>query len=163
VPRSDDPGQTPVPTRVEPSARLTDVRILVVDDSEFNREIAQCILINEGAIVTTHSDGQQALDQLRATPHAFDIVLMDVQMPRMDGNEATSRIRGELGLNDLPVIALTAGALLVERQRALDAGMSDFVSKPLDPDTLVRLVRRHVDERYAGRRHPAATPPPTAA
>ena len=163
VPRSDDPGQTPIPPRVEPSARLTDVRILVVDDSEFNREIAQCILLNEGAIVTTHSDGQQALDQLRATPHAFDIVLMDVQMPRMDGNEATSRIRGELGLNDLPVIALTAGALLVERQRALDAGMSDFVSKPLDPDTLVRLVRRHVDERYAGRRHPAATPPPTAA
>ena len=119
----------------------------MVDDNEFNCEIASCILAGEGAIVATLGDGQTALEQLRDRPDAFDAVLMDVQMPGMDGNEATSRIRGELGLNELPVIALTAGALVAERQRALDAGMSDFISKPLDPDSLVRLVRRHVDER----------------
>ncbi len=167
APRSDEPAQSPAPTPAPPTARLAGVRILVVDDNEFNREIAQGILVNEGAVVMTRSDGIEALEQLRATAHAFDIVLMDVQMPRMDGNEATSRIRGELGLNDLPVIALTAGALVAERQRSLDAGISDFVSKPFDPDTLVRLVRRHVDERFAGSRRSAqadhqAVPPKQA-
>jgi hypothetical protein len=159
VRRAEDPGRAPTAAPVEQTQRLADVRILVVDDNEFNREIAQCILASEGALVTTHGNGQEALDQLRATPDAFELVLMDVQMPGMDGNEATSRIRGELGLTELPVIALTAGALVGERQRAFDAGMSDFVSKPLDPDTLVRLVRRHVDERRRSRtRRPLAAP-----
>jgi len=74
-------------------------------------------------------------------------VLMDVQMPVMDGNEATRRLRQDMGLKDLPVIALTAGALVAERQRALDSGMDDFISKPLDPHALIRLLRRHVESR----------------
>jgi PAS domain S-box-containing protein len=145
--RGGDEQDPAVMSAAEHGPRLTDIRILVVDDNEFNCEIASCILAGEGAIVATLGDGQTALEQLRDRPDAFDAVLMDVQMPGMDGNEATSRIRGELGLNELPVIALTAGALVAERQRAFDAGMSDFISKPLDPDSLVRLVRRHVDER----------------
>ena len=124
--------------------RLSGVRVLVVDDNEINLEVARRILLHDGANVETRGDGRSALELLRSAPEAFDVVLMDVQMPGMDGNEATSRIRCELGLYELPVIALTAGALLVERKRALDAGMSDFVSKPLDPDTLVKLIRSHV-------------------
>ncbi len=124
--------------------RLAGVRVLVVDDNEINLEVARQILLHDGAAVETRGDGRSALDLLREGPEAFDVVLMDVQMPGMDGNEATSRIRCELGLYELPVIALTAGALLAERKRALDAGMSDFVSKPLDPDTLVKLIRSHV-------------------
>jgi CheY-like chemotaxis protein len=71
---------------------------------------------------------------------------MDVQMPALDGNEVTRRIRGELGIETLPIVALTAGALVVERQRALDAGMNDFISKPFDPQALIRKVRRVVEE-----------------
>jgi HPt (histidine-containing phosphotransfer) domain-containing protein len=73
-------------------------------------------------------------------------VLMDVQMPTLDGNETTRRIRGELQLTRLPIVALTAGALVVERQRALEAGMNDFITKPFDPQTLIRKVRRLVEE-----------------
>jgi CheY-like chemotaxis protein len=71
---------------------------------------------------------------------------MDVQMPTLDGNEATRRIRADLLLKKLPIVALTAGALVAERQRALEAGMNDFISKPFDPQALIRKVRRLVEE-----------------
>jgi CheY-like chemotaxis protein len=85
------------------------------------------------------------LEYIRVHPDLLDIVLMDVQMPILDGNEATRRIRGELQLTLLPIVALTAGALVGERQRALEAGMNDFVSKPFDPQVLIRKVRRLVE------------------
>jgi len=124
---------------------LCGVRILVVDDSDINLEVAQRILEKQGATVSTCSDGMAALEHVRAHPHSLDIVLMDVQMPILDGHEATRRIRGELQLNLLPIVALTAGALVGERQRALESGMNDFVSKPFDPQVLIRKVRRLVE------------------
>lgn len=123
---------------------LPGVRVLVVDDSDLNLEVASRILAREGADVVTASSGAEALICLRTGP-TFDAVLMDVQMPVMDGNEATRRIRGELGMTTLPIIALTAGALVAERYRVLEAGMNDFLSKPLDPQGLVRTLRRHVE------------------
>jgi PAS domain S-box-containing protein len=120
---------------------LHGVRALVVDDADINLEVAQRILVREGAQVLLARDGQEALARLAQTDEDIDVVLMDVQMPVMDGNEATRRIRSDLGLRHLPVIALTAGALVSERQRALDAGMNDFVSKPFDPPALVRTIR----------------------
>jgi signal transduction histidine kinase/DNA-binding response OmpR family regulator/HPt (histidine-containing phosphotransfer) domain-containing protein len=125
---------------------LSGVRVLVVDDSDINREVAQRILSNQGALVTTRCDGFSALAFLREHHCAVDVVLMDVQMPVLDGNEATRRVRNELHL-DVPIVALTAGALVGERQRALDAGMNDFVSKPFDPQTLIRKVRSLVELR----------------
>ncbi len=74
----------------------------------------------------------------------FDIVLMDVQMPVMGGEQATRIIRGRLGLAELPIVALTAGALTSERQRCVDAGMNEFISKPIDPRALVRCIRKHL-------------------
>jgi PAS domain S-box-containing protein len=150
--RSGDPERALRATRLEGAGALwlPGVRVLVVDDSEINREVAARILGREGALVTACESAPDALERLRETPQAFDLVLMDVQMPGMDGHEATRCIRGELGLARLPVVALTAGALLAERQRALDAGMDDFISKPLDPDSLIRGVRRHV-ERVRGK------------
>jgi CheY-like chemotaxis protein/HPt (histidine-containing phosphotransfer) domain-containing protein/two-component sensor histidine kinase len=124
---------------------LSGVRVLVVDDSDINLEVAQRILERQGATVSTCSDGLAALEHIRAHPHLLDIVLMDVQMPVLDGNEATRRIRNELQLNLLPIVALTAGALVGERQRALEAGMNDFISKPFDPQVLIRKVRRLVE------------------
>ncbi len=136
-------------TQVEPNAAewLPNVRVLVVDDSEINREVAERILAREGAIVETCAGGQEAIDRLSRHDEApFDAVLMDVQMPEIDGNEATRRIRHDLGLQTLPILALTAGALTAERQEAIEAGMNDFVSKPLDPRLLIRTVRRHVEQ-----------------
>jgi PAS domain S-box-containing protein len=125
---------------------LAGVRILVVDDSDINLEVAQRILEKQGALVTTCSDGMAALEYLRAHHANLDIVLMDVQMPALDGNETTRRIRSDLGVKDLPIVALTAGALVIERQRALEAGMNDFISKPFDPQALIRKVRRLVEK-----------------
>jgi PAS domain S-box-containing protein len=125
---------------------LAGVRILVVDDSDINLEVAQRILEKQGAVVTTCSEGTAALEHLRSHHADLDIVLMDVQMPVLDGNETTRRIRNDLRLKDLPIVALTAGALVIERQRALDAGMNDFISKPFDPQALIRKVRRLVEK-----------------
>jgi CheY-like chemotaxis protein len=133
--------------------RLAGMRVLVVDDSPVNLEVCQHILEREGARVGLASDGREAVERLRVEPQGFDVVLMDVHMPVLDGNEATRRIRGELGLQALPVIALTASALIAERDRALEAGMNDFVSKPFDVEALVRTVRRCA-ERARGRRGP---------
>jgi PAS domain S-box-containing protein len=123
---------------------LSGVRILVVDDIEVNRKLAKHILSRKGATVTTSSTGAEALERLRHSPNGYDLVLMDVQMPDMDGNEATQRIRNELQLKALPIIALTAGALVSERERSLQAGMNDFLTKPFDPVALIGLVRRYV-------------------
>ena len=98
----------------------------------------------EGAIVTTHSDGQQALDQLRATPHAFDIVLMDVQMPEMDGVSATRAIRqreAATGRARTPIIAVTANAMLHQVAAYRNAGVNAVVSKPINVATFASSVR----------------------
>jgi CheY-like chemotaxis protein/HPt (histidine-containing phosphotransfer) domain-containing protein len=125
---------------------LVGVKVLAVDDSDINLEVARRILERQGAIVTTCSDGERAMDYIRLHHQQLDIVLMDVQMPILDGNEATRRIRRELNLQALPIVALTAGALVGERQRSLEAGMNDFVSKPFDPQSLIRKVRRLVEQ-----------------
>jgi two-component system, sensor histidine kinase and response regulator len=124
--------------------RLAAVRLLVVEDNRINQAVAQRVLELEGATVALVGDGRQAVDRLRADPEAFDAVLMDVHMPVMDGYEATERIRQDLGLTTLPIIALTAGALAEERAHAEQVGMNDFITKPFDVNEAVRCIRRHV-------------------
>jgi CheY-like chemotaxis protein len=123
--------------------RLQGLRLLVVDDSQVNRYLAERVLQREGAEVTLMNDGQQALDCLRANPQGFDLVLMDIQMPVMDGLTATRAIREELGLETLPVIALTAGVMADEKQNALDAGINDFLPKPMDLDLMASMIRSY--------------------
>jgi PAS domain S-box-containing protein len=123
---------------------LTGVRVLVVDDSEINQEVTKRILEIDGAQVCLEGNGLEAFERLRADPYEFDVVLMDVQMPVLDGHQATGRIRAELGLVDLPIIALTAGALSSERARAIAAGMDDFIIKPFDAATLSLCILKHV-------------------
>ncbi|QCB47200.1 CHASE domain-containing protein [Hydrogenophaga sp. PAMC20947] len=125
---------------------LSGVTVLLVDDGEINLEIAQHLLEKYSAKVFTATDGEQALAVLRQHPGEIDAVLMDIQMPVMDGLEATRRLRQDMGLHQLPVIALTAGALVQERERALQKGMNDFMTKPLEPETLIRTVRKHVEK-----------------
>ncbi len=132
--------------------RLDGVRILVVDDTETNREVAVKLLALEGAICETVENGRAAIDRLRARPGYFDIVLMDVQMPEMDGMEATRVLRRELRLVDLPVIALTAGAMASQRELALASGMNGFVAKPFRLKDLVAALTPWVRRDPAGER-----------
>jgi PAS domain S-box-containing protein len=122
---------------------LLGVRVLVVDDYDLNLVVTRRILEQAGALVWVANNGREAFDQLRLQPDHFDIVFMDVQMPILDGYEATRRIRVDLGLLELPIIALTAGALSSERQRATAAGMDDFIIKPFDAATLISSVMHH--------------------
>jgi CheY-like chemotaxis protein len=134
-----------IPVQTLPAASddctLDGVRILAVDDCDINLEVAKRILELKGARVWLAANGQAAFDRLKAEPNGFDVVLMDVQMPLLDGLMATRLIRSELGLTELPIIALTAGALSSERPKAIAAGMNDFITKPFDPLGLVRSVR----------------------
>jgi CheY-like chemotaxis protein len=123
---------------------LLGVRVLVVDDSDINLDVTKRILELEGAQVRLARNGQEAFEFLQAEPRAIDLVLMDVQMPVLDGHDATRRIRLELKLTDLPIIALTAGALSSERQRAVAAGMDDYIIKPFDAQALVSSILRRV-------------------
>jgi len=121
--------------------RIPGVRVLVVDDSEINREVAMRILMFDGAVVTLANDGKAALDWLRNNPDAVDIVLMDVQMPVMDGYEATRQLRALPAIAHLPVIALTAGAFKAQQDAAKAAGMDAFVAKPFNVDELMAAIQ----------------------
>ena len=140
--RSQDPG---IPTAVV--RRLAGVRILVVDDSDLNREVAQHILEREGAQVTLAGDGKEAVDWLLAHPADVDVVLMDIQMPVMDGYQAVRFIRATPVLAGLPVLALTAGAFDDDQRAAREAGMTGYLSKPFDVDVAVELVRKSLADR----------------
>lgn len=125
---------------------LEGTRLLLVDDSEINLEVASLLLGQQGAEVDTAMNGREAVQRLEQAPDHYDAVLMDVQMPEMDGYEATRTLRGKLGLTRLPVIALTAGALAEERRQAEAAGMNEFLSKPLEPASLIRTLRRLIEQ-----------------
>ena len=127
---------------VTSGTRLAGWRILIADDSEINQSVIAHALMREGAVTTSAADGQKALACLREHPHGFDIVLMDMQMPVMDGLTATRLLRQELCLTELPVIAFSAGVLHEEQQRALDVGVNDFLPKPVDLDEMVNLLIR---------------------
>lgn len=124
------------------SGRLAGVRVLVADDVEVNRLIIADMLEQESAVTAFAENGKEAVGMVEKSPHNYDIVLMDVQMPVMDGYDAT-RLISRLA-PALPVIALTAHAFAEERDRSLQAGMIDHVTKPIDPDELAAVILRHV-------------------
>jgi signal transduction histidine kinase/CheY-like chemotaxis protein len=130
------------PNALQPTARLQGLRLLVVDDNDFNRDVAQRIFSAEGAFVHVAHNGQLALDWLQTAGNRVDLVLMDIQMPGMDGYEATRKIHAVPGLDTLPVVALTAGAFRRHQLAAEAAGMNGFVSKPFDVDAAVLLIQR---------------------
>jgi len=122
---------------------LQDLKVLVVDDSDINLALMKRILELHGASAELAANGLEACDLLAARPHDFHVVLMDVQMPVLDGHAATRHIRRELKLTDLPIIAVTAGAISSHRRLAEDAGMTDYVVKPFESQALVRAILRH--------------------
>jgi len=161
--------QKPAPPAREPSLRL-DCRILLAEDGPDNQRLISYVLKKAGAEVVIAGNGQEALETVLAAqsgqegkaggpPQPFDLVLMDIQMPVMDGFEATRRLR-QAGYHG-PIIALTAHAMAEDRQKCLDAGCSDYTTKPIDRSTLLAAVARitsaaaspwgHSEQAWAGR------------
>ena len=140
---ADRAGGSPQAEQTPAAGALTGLRILLVEDNETNQEVACELLSGEGARVSVAGNGRIAVDLLAADSKAFDLVLMDVQMPVMDGYTATRCIRDELGLGALPVIAMTANAMVGDRDDCLKAGMNDHVGKPFDLSVLVQTIRHH--------------------
>ena len=129
---------------------LTGLRFLVTDDCAEHRDVMTQALNFEGARVIQAQDGAEALDFLRAHPTGCDLVLMDLQMPVMDGFTATRKIREELGLVSLPIIALTAGVLPEQRQAALAAGVDDILTKPIDLDLIAAKLASWIGDPPGG-------------
>jgi signal transduction histidine kinase len=140
---------------------LEGVRVLAVDDCEIVLRVVRRILEEQGAIVACCSDGASALEFVRAHRPEIDVVLIDVQMPILDGNETTRRIRRELGDKTLPIIGLTADALLSERERSLAAGMNEIITKPFDPRTMLGEIRLIVEQAQIARRDSRPAPEDT--
>ncbi|MYN29930.1 PAS domain S-box protein [Duganella levis] len=124
---------------------LKNARILLVEDNTFNQQIALEMLEEVGSSVCLAANGMEALELLRQT--AFDCVLMDVQMPLMDGLEATRRIRADPRLADMRVLAMTATATSEDRVRCIEAGMDDFISKPIQPALMYQTIANWLPER----------------
>ncbi len=123
-------------------SKLLNTRVLLVEDNEINREVATEILEVSGLKVTIAKNGREAVVIMKASP--IDIILMDIQMPIMDGYAATIEIRKDKAFNDVPIIAMTANALPNDRIKCMQAGMNDYVSKPIDTNELLRKIAQWV-------------------
>lgn len=140
--------QSKIQEEVKNSVGLKGVKILLVEDNEINVEIAKILLEENGAIVDVANDGDVAVEKIKnATPGQYDIVLMDVQMPKMDGYTATREIRNlNVELSNIPIIAMTANAFAEDKANAIKAGMNEHVSKPIDTTILISTVNKFINK-----------------
>jgi PAS domain S-box-containing protein len=136
--RTEGPVKALVRPPNEAAAGLQGIRILLAEDNELNQEVAIGLLDGTGASIEVADNGAIAVSRIQN--ESFDIVLMDVQMPVLDGIEATRQIRANERYQKLPIIAMTANAMAADRERCLAAGMNDHIGKPIDPDELVRVL-----------------------
>jgi PAS domain S-box-containing protein len=137
----------PAPSSAAPVMRLKGLHILVAEDDEFNQQVLEDVLTQEGAAIVLVDNGRLAVDSVTHTPAAFNLVLMDVQMPEMDGLEATRMIRSIAPA--LPVIGQTAHALEADHEKCRAAGMIDTITKPFDIEKLIRLILHHTSHTSA--------------
>lgn len=120
-------------------------RILLAEDNPVNQLVAEALLKKFGLQITHAADGAEAVHLLRLAPAGYDLVLMDIQMPNMDGYAATHLIRTELGLSRLPIIAMTAHVMEEERQHCLSSGMNDHIAKPIQKQALQRVLSQWLE------------------
>ncbi|MCK6605041.1 MAG: PAS domain S-box protein [Ignavibacteriaceae bacterium] len=137
---------------------ITGARILLTEDNEINQQVASEILENAGFIIDIANNGHEAVEMVKSSglPSKYDLVLMDLQMPVMDGFTATVEIRAIPEYSGLPVVAMTADAIMGVKEKCLETGMQDFITKPVDPDELFRVLLKWIQpgerkgERSAG-------------
>ena len=147
LPDAAAPVDTPepvLPSSVASSRPLAGLRVLVAEDNVNNQEVAQELLRLAGAEVELAEDGEQAVAAVFGATSAFDVVLMDVHMPRLSGYDATIRIRMRPEFKSLPIIAMTANAMASDREKCLACGMTDHIAKPIDLQLLIHAILRHV-------------------
>jgi len=139
----------------ESRLRMDGARVLLVEDNDINRQIAIELLEGVGVQVDSAPNGRVAVEKLVNVPYPppYDLVLMDLQMPELDGYQATAKIRADGRFADLPILAMTAHATVEERQQCLAAGMNDHLAKPIDPQALFEAIAHWCK---------SATPPPAA-
>ncbi len=153
------PGTSGDPAQKQ-QLRLAGLKILIVDDSEINREVARGIIESEGGETLLAEDGLVALTCLERAGGTVDAVLMDIQMPVMDGYATTRRIRSSERHVGLPIIALTAGAFREQQDAALQAGVDGFIAKPFIPEKLIALVQQLAGGKRPARPTQPLPPPP---
>jgi len=152
APRKDHGVESVVP-ELPHDADFTGRRVLVVDDDVRNIFAIRSVLEMRKMFVLHAENGKEAIEVLEAHPNV-DLILMDTMMPGMDGHAATRAIRGVARFNNLPIISLTAKAMMGDREKAIEAGASDYVAKPVDPEKLLAVIhawlRRREQARAAG-------------
>lgn len=152
------PDTVPVPTSdlppVHRTLRFDGARILLAEDNLLNQQIAKEMLEDAGAVVTLANDGKEAID--RATSASFDCILMDVRMPGIDGLQATEALRMLKTTADLPIIAMTANAMVEDREDCLRVGMNDFIPKPVNPEQFLQILGKWIKPSASGVASPEA-------
>ena len=128
--------------KLEASPRRT-ARVLLAEDSADNQDVTRALLELQGLDVDVVANGREAVQRLmEAGPRAYDLILMDLGMPEMDGHEATRRLRVDSRFNELPIIAVTSNALAGMQARCIEEGMQDYLTKPIDPQRLYAVLSR---------------------
>jgi two-component system sensor histidine kinase/response regulator len=120
---------------------LCPVHILLVEDNPVNQNLAKIILTKGGCHVEVAKNGKEAVEKFTASPDKFDLIFMDIQMPEMDGMEATKIIRDK-GFGSVPIIAMTAHAMKGDRGKCLEAGMNDYISKPIKKEVVFEMLNK---------------------
>ena len=135
------------PVKHIPIEELTGIHLLVVEDNPINQMVVKEMLDLPGISIDIANNGLEALDQLKT--RTYDAVLMDIQMPEMDGIEATKKIRRTLNIKRLPIIAMTAHAMYGDREKCIAAGMNDYISKPIDRNLLITTIQKYYKSTIA--------------
>jgi signal transduction histidine kinase/DNA-binding response OmpR family regulator len=122
------------------------IHILLAEDNPINQKLALFMLQKAGYTVTVANDGQEVVEIFTGNPQTFDLILMDIQMPRLDGRQATEKIR-EQGFKDIPIIAMTAEAMKGDKEKCLAAGMNDYIAKPIKREKIYKIVKKWYIDR----------------
>jgi len=150
LPLKLDPSAEEAPIQPDAPVSIEGARILLVEDNEINLAVAESLLEARGAVITEARDGQQAVDIFAASkPDSFDIILMDIMMPVMDGCEATQTIRAmeRPDAKSVPIFAMTANAFVDDIEHCLNVGMNEHIAKPIDLDRMVRIIAKYYNKR----------------